>query len=284
MKDRDRGYCSVISERRRFLFMLLFGCILVVAGLAYLFLQNAPGKTPSLEKVSVIIGGGYDSKLNRDVLTIWKNVNRSLVKVLDETPGGMVTGIAVGDVDGDNEKELLVSVAVRNASTSFDQGYLYLYESVQGRFVRGNESIALLSEERISALAIGDADNDGMTDNFVLCSGHYPVRVYKYAEGAYHVIYQDTDWIIGHPPEVARIGDADNDGKNEILVGKPGTITVYDYESGTFTNTRYIPAPSSVLNVWIADVDGDGRNEVVFSGNFRSICARANEQALSCPS
>ncbi len=130
----------------------------------------------------------------------------------------------------------------------------------------------------VTSIGIGDADNDGEQEIIVSTGqpsdvqGDSKLRVFDRQDGnnsldAFEVVYsykldQKTE------PGAIKVGDADNDGDNEVLVGLSwysGKILQFkhnpdtdNYEVSTVQNTG-----SNVKTVDIADVNGDGKNEVI---------------------
>jgi len=61
--------------------------------------------------------------------------------------------------------------------------------------------------------------------------------------------------------DALRIGDIDNDGENEVLVGKRDSMEAFDKKGNlkwSVKNSGY-----GLLDLLIADIDGDGKNEIL---------------------
>lgn len=81
-----------------------------------------------------------------------------------------------------------------------------------------------------------------------------------------------TDWVESNVADVLSgvqslvIGDADNDGKNEIVVGT-GPNMLHEVKAFEWTGTTWmqdnIADTDEVRAVAIGDADNDGKNEVV---------------------
>jgi predicted nucleic acid-binding Zn-ribbon protein len=116
----------------------------------------------------------------------------------------------------------------------------------------------------VPALAIGDADNDGI--NEVVIGTWTPtceVRVYEKVGGTWV-----EDLVVSTSASVysLAIGDSDNDGKNEIVMGMMSTsneLRAYEYVLGSWVEDVIADTPSSVYSVAVGDADSDGENEVV---------------------
>ncbi len=62
------------------------------------------------------------------------------------------------------------------------------------------------------------------------------------------------------------LGDANNDGKNEVVIATnagPSLVRMYTNTSGGWVETNITSSPSSVESVVIGDANNDGKNEVV---------------------
>ncbi|UCD92596.1 MAG: hypothetical protein JSV43_01330 [Methanobacteriota archaeon] len=80
------------------------------------------------------------------------------------------------------------------------------------------------------------------------------------------------DWVedivsqLGVSMDAVVIGDADNDGKNEVVVGDDGgmiNVRMYKYSSGMWVREDIDSHPENVMSVAIGDADNDGNNEIV---------------------
>ncbi|UCE75188.1 MAG: VCBS repeat-containing protein, partial [Methanomassiliicoccales archaeon] len=62
------------------------------------------------------------------------------------------------------------------------------------------------------------------------------------------------------------IGDADNDGSNEVVIGmwdSTNEVRLYEKAGGSWTEEVIVSAPESIYSLAIGDADNDGKNEVV---------------------
>ncbi len=128
----------------------------------------------------------------------------------------------------------------------------------------------------IEALAFGDVDDDGLKEIVVgLADTFAPqLRVIRYDHPLAALTEEVVSGVLPLHIETLDVGDADNDGTNEIVIGlerlspgQPGNVSrlrLYKRSGGTWTETL-ISAPEalSVEDVKIDDPDDDGLNEIV---------------------
>jgi len=190
----------------------------------------------------------------------------------------------VGDADNDGKNELLIGgrdpfmrVMKWNGNTYVEQAKILdpAFGIGYSVWMRIGDNWFNIPEPFGSATGffIGDADNDGKNEVGVAWGRHFSAfkwdgRHYRLL-GKYIVIGKDK----GGTTLDCIVGDADNDGKNEVLVtggfdGEQSLIMLkwdgkeFKKMAGWGRRSIYFP--------WIADVDGDGKNEVIV-GDGRSL-------------
>ncbi len=139
-----------------------------------------------------------------------------------------------------------------------------------------------------------DSDLDGDLDLYVVSgsnefeigSKHYKDRLYlNDGKGRFRLAVNALEGIEANSGSVVTPNDFDNDGDLDLFVGsrclsgeypKPGKSMLLSNEGGVFSNVTEKLAPELVEvgmvkdAVW-ADVNGDGRDELVLAGEFMSI-------------
>jgi hypothetical protein len=191
-------------------------------------------------------------------------------KYLGSAPGRF-NSIKCGDVDEDGNMELAF------ANT---EGYLSIIRYTGGAFV--SDYHADQKADRLWGLTIGDVDQDG--HNEIIVGG----QAGKGGEGLLEVLDGKTHKVkwkaIGEVPGVdptkevnfvrdlhgMALGDPDMDGDTELVVGggfKTDTPwgSVYIFNGKTDKLEAVIgPKDSRIRGVAIADIDEDGRQEIIF--------------------
>ncbi|MDQ6725517.1 MAG: Ig-like domain-containing protein [Actinomycetota bacterium] len=143
-------------------------------------------------------------------------------------------------------------------------------------FARAEAMQGILSSPDL--IAVADVTGDGRNDVVVTTAGamnpRYDQRLYVLAQGAdgrlatpqmYETDLKGTPdgrsyvrWGLG-------VGDLDGDGLTDVAVATDDGVDVFLQRNGTFAPRRLIPAPQA-NEVDVADIDGDGRADLVVNG------------------
>ena len=186
--------------------------------------------------------------------------------------------IALGDVDGDGDLDLLAANYTvydnSNASTvsvRFNDG--------SGLF-GGTQSV--LVGPRPVSLVLGDVDNDGDLDLATATSVGTTASVrLNNGQG----VFSGTQEVgVGFNPESVVLGDVDNDGDLDLL-----TANYYDYTNtsgnytsstasvrlnngaGTFSGSQNVPVGQGARSIALGDVDGDGDLDLLATNELRNV-------------
>ena len=175
----------------------------------------------------------------------------------------------VTDLDGDGKNELIVGTYKING---YDYVKLYRYENGYQEIW----SYAIPENGKwggVTAITAGDVDNDGQKEIVVSTGqpsdtgGDRTLRIFKRKSGldSWEVIYS---YKLGERTEALAmaVGDADNDGKNELIVGMSWyarKILQFKYDGSKYIVSTVENTGYDVNSIDIADVDGDGKNEIV---------------------
>ena len=176
-----------------------------------------------------------------------------------------VNTVTVGDLDNDGCVDIIscdTACYVRgfqNDGTPFDAGWT--------GYVIGDRTAAW---EEVRTVSVGDIDNDGWLD---VVSGDYENRIYVWQNDGtpWNAAWVGTDISgdIGNDPDSVVVGDLDNDGYLDIVVGITSTQIVWVFEndhtpfSGTWEGINIGTPGSDIHTVAIGDLDNDGDLDIV---------------------
>jgi hypothetical protein len=191
--------------------------------------------------------------------------------------------VTIADIDKDAIDEMVTCGDYYNFIEDAWYSYIGIFT------VEGNELILQAYDEgkdiSVSSLDVADVDGDNFPE--IVISGHvwYEDSYYAYVAVGNNSAVNSIDlecslyWDIGYDGDLnaVAVGDTDADGLAEILVGG----VYYDYSIYAWVgyiavlncsqNSLNLQAYNSGANYWIesvdvADVDGNGLNEIVISG------------------
>lgn len=177
---------------------------------------------------------------------------------------GGISGITIGDVDQDGNKEVLWGAGGNSTGADF----LYIASPLTGAIEWQSKDVFGLS-----ALAAGDVDNDGIDDLAMVTessnSGYAGGIVHMFNARTHALKYQvdlGTMDFMGSNRAV-RISDVDGDGHNELVLTASklhdGFIRTYDGATGTLKRQSASSSGNFYSTIAIGDVDNDGKVEIV---------------------
>ena len=218
-----------------------------------------------------------------DLLLVGETANRIYRNNLDGTfteiagPGlGTGRDAAFGDFDGDGRIDVFVAGGGGGGGGGGDA--LFHNTGVPGfRDVTAGSGLAV--GRGSAAVAVGDYDNDGVLDIFVLsadsATGGEPTLWRNAGDGTFtrdrrsSAVFQRLRGIGGH---VAEFVDYDNDGWLDLVVaGTRGVSLFHNDRAGRYQDrTTLLPATASsehAVAIAISDVDGDGDQDLFVAGS-----------------
>jgi uncharacterized protein YjdB len=183
-------------------------------------------------------------------------------------------GVAIGDLDGDGKADMVV------ADSAIDKISVFRNTSSAGTISSSSfaTKVDFTTGSQPSDVALGDLDRDGKLDIVVTNKVSNTVSVFYNTSSSGSItsgsLAAKVDFATATSPKGVTVGDIDNDGKPEIIVANTGsgsvsvlrnTSTTGTMSSGSFAAKVDLTAGSSPYAVAIADVDGDGKQDIAVS-------------------
>lgn len=188
----------------------------------------------------------------------------------------------IGDIDGDGLKEIMAIATYKHklgkgkkAPTYYDQKVFIFRDGHDGRLTEASSNIGY-SDHYLWQTLLADVDSDG-ADELILHKW-WQTEIYKWDSDSSDFVLK---WI--EPYDVlcfrVAVGDADNDGENELLIGTcDGSIRVLEYQGENaggyiFGGEKTIDSYENycIDRIRVKDADNDMDNEVIVGGNNSKI-------------
>lgn len=236
-----------------------------------------------LEVISSYCGGG--EVIRYDFSKDLKTVNAR--KIYHLSGSGEETFIA--DVDNDGNMELILSNSFRKEAASVE-----IFEFDEKGELMDSPRIVIDGYDGkkcfYASIIIGDVDNDGQNEMVIGWKEDQTIqkgtilgyRVGDAVSPEYTFAYEDEAMDMSYFEKMMVIGDADNDGRNELVVSTRGDnfsentgskhlghVFMYSVESDSIVDTQLLVdlneeyAESSWIDV--GDANNDGKNEIIIA-------------------
>ena len=187
-----------------------------------------------------------------------------------KNPNTGVTGIFVGDLDLDDNLELVWGAGYQ--STGPD--YLYIHEIASGQ----REFSSVPIDSPYYAATFGDINDDGAPDrvfaSYESQSGYNDGIVTAVAYGTDRVLWQTGLSLFSYGSQNiydVLVMDIDEDGHNEVVVASEnfslGTLFILDGSTGALEGAIELDRGSPIYSLALADVDGDNVKELIAGGS-----------------
>jgi hypothetical protein len=238
------------------------------------------------ELVAVTHGSGVAAVIE------WENGSWSITEV-DRKDGIYIHEVELADVDNDGIDEFFSNPTEPNTGKGLSQkGELVMHKWNGTSYEK--QLIHSFNSTHAKEIAVGDLDNDGYPELLASVSGvametntsaqdvhdgliemeiETPLRIVMW-DFQEDILYGE---IISEINDIEarslRIGDADNDGLNELVVGTDSRGLQIIKNAGGKWVREIIDKDlrGSIHEVMIIDVDGDGLNEIVASSDMMGL-------------
>ncbi len=238
-----------------------------LAGSSFASIVNYPAGTNPCCVVTADFNG--DGKLDTAVVSgpsqavfvFLGNGNGTFQAPLTYAAGASPISVAVGDFNGDGKPDLVVAnVYDGNVQPAVLPSVDILFGNGDGSF---QAPVVYTTDESPYAVAVGDFNNDGYPDVAVANESYSDVSIYfGSATGTLTLSTTYSTGSTGGAVGLA-IGDFNGDGYPDLAVSAGQIVILLGTSNGSFTMGSSIPAGSLTNDVQTADLNGDGKLDLV---------------------
>lgn len=253
------------------------------------FMDVAVGDVDGDQETEIVAVGNYSDLEGYVyfVIAVFDITENGLVQLCNSTFSvgdyEELLSVTIADIDNDEIEEIIVCGGYYNSIEVTWYSYIGIFTVEENALVL--QAFDEGADIFVESLDVADVDGDYFPE--IIVSGHilYEDSFYAYIAVGNNSAVNSIDlerslyWDVGYDENLnaVAVGDTDGDGLAEIVVGGE----YYDYGFGAWTaylavlncsqNSLVLQAYNSGANLWInsvdvADVDGDGFNEIVSSG------------------
>jgi hypothetical protein len=180
--------------------------------------------------------------------------------------------VAVGDMDKDGKPEIIVSSHPTSGSSQ-----IYVFENDGDNWYQLVWESGTNLTMRFCLIEVGDQDRDGRLEIIAVESRTEPpfngkIHVFEnVGDNRYQEVWNNGNAFSGIEPTALFLGDADNDGNLEIIVGtgyqcRDNKIRIYENTSDNAYREVWHSGNTlsdTVLEGAVGDTDGDGKMEII---------------------
>jgi uncharacterized protein YjdB len=231
-------------------------------------------------KADLVTGnyGANSISVFRNTSTSGTITSGSFAAKVDFTAGASAYGVAIGDLDNDGKLDVVVT---NNASVP---PTVSVFRNTATSGVINSSSLAAKVDFGVGtgpiAVAISDLDMDGKADLAVANNGANTVSLLRNTSTSGSItsgsFAAKVDLTAGSHPFGIAVGDLDGDGKPDLAVPNQAAATVSVFRntssigsitSGSFAAKVDFTTGSQPYGATIADIDGDGKMDLVVPNN-----------------
>lgn len=233
-----------------------------------------------------IVTAGYFNDGNRNIaqLIVWAGSTLSVEKLTSWfwTGNTVINSVALGDVDGDSQTEIVTGGTFFDKTRDIAQ--LIAWKDT-GTSIAVDRLTAWYWEHQtyITSVAVANVDADPQEE--IVTSGYYFDGA-RWAtqlclwNGATMSVKNVQSWYWTSHTQILTVdvGDADLDGKNEVVTGGHffdgsrwiAQLCVWSGDISTLKNVQswYWTSDTNINSVLVGNVDSDAKMEIVTGGNY----------------
>ena len=223
--------------------------------------------------IAVTNYGSYNISIFRNIGSGSGLSKNTFSEKIDIPAGNKPWGIAIADIDGDKKNDLVVANSGANT--------LSLYRNIGniGTFTTSSFDlpIELPTGMTPTNLAIADFNNDLLNDIVVVNSNERSISVFpnqnKIGSITTDAFSESFKVNVSLSPTSLAINDIDGDGLCDIgVISASGNIALLQnfikknkFSDDSFISKAQISSNESLSNIAIADIDNDGRNDIILA-------------------
>ena len=230
-----------------------------------------------LDADNQIVAASMEGRGNKQkgVIRVWTYEGSSYSKTWEKSGDGSYGVSAIGDVDNDGNDELVVVYTFKTGGGRNEETHseIQVFENGETEPSRTSDYLDDDGVDAYTYMRLGDANNDGTVEIMLAHMNH--LSVHK-DNGTEVTMLWKSESLAAEDPLGIDAGDPDNDGLNEIIYPSLGTgrFGVYEYLGNNVWGNKVYSEPISFCGldrVFVADVDGDGNNEVYGGGCHQKL-------------